>query len=102
MRSRLLPQQVAGDDDAHDLVGAFEDLVHPHVAQIALDREVLEITVAAVQLQRLVGDTEAGIGGEVLAACALLRSKSPGAATSRTRATSRGTPAASWRYRRRL
>src|SRR3546814_4036433 len=24
-----LRQQLAGDDDAHDLVGAFQDLVHP-------------------------------------------------------------------------
>src|SRR5580692_6038180 len=48
-----LPQEVAGDDDAHDLVGAFEDLVHPDVAQIALDREVLQIAIAAMQLQRL-------------------------------------------------
>src|SRR4051812_35530882 len=63
---RLLPQQVAGDDDAHDLVGAFEDLVHPQIAQIALDREILEIAVAAMQLQRLVGDMKTGIGGEAL------------------------------------
>src|SRR5215470_2431126 len=65
-RLALLPQQVAGDDDAHDLVGAFEDLVHPQVAQIALDREVFEITVAAMQLQRLVDDMEPGIGGDAL------------------------------------
>src|SRR5665213_4359338 len=37
-----LPQKMAGDDDAHDLVGAFEYLVDAQVAQMALDREVLE------------------------------------------------------------
>src|SRR5580704_5522017 len=65
-RSGLLTQQVAGDDDAHDLVGAFEDLVDAQVAQIALDREILEVAVAAMQLQRLVGDMETGIGREAL------------------------------------
>ncbi len=48
--SGSLPQQSPGDDDAHDLVGAFEDLVDADVAQMALDREVLEVAVAAVQL----------------------------------------------------
>ena len=52
----LLVQKAAGDDNAHDLVGAFEDLVHAHVAQIALDREVLQVAVTAVQLQRVVDD----------------------------------------------
>ena len=42
----LSPQPV-GDDDAHDLVGAFEDLVHPDVAHIALDREILQIAIVA-------------------------------------------------------
>ena len=40
-------EQAPGDDHPHDLVGAFEDLVHAHVAQIALDREILEVAVAA-------------------------------------------------------
>src|SRR5690348_17076498 len=62
----LLPEEVAGDDDAHDLVGAFEDLMHPQIAQIALDREILEIAVAAMQLQRLVGDMKPGVGREAL------------------------------------
>ena len=61
-----LAEEVAGDDDAHDLVGAFEDLVHAQIAQIALDREILEIAVAAMQLQRLVDDMKPGIGGEAL------------------------------------
>jgi hypothetical protein len=28
-RARLLPQQMPGDDHAHDPVGAFENLMHP-------------------------------------------------------------------------
>src|SRR4029077_1796885 len=62
----LLPQQVAGDDDAHDFVGAFEDLVDAQVAQVALDREIAEIAVAAMQLQRLVDDMKPGVSGEAL------------------------------------
>src|ERR1051326_4972493 len=65
-RRPLLAEEVAGDDDAHDLVGAFEDLMHAQVAQIALDRKVLEVAVAAMQLQRLVGDMKTGIGREAL------------------------------------
>src|SRR5262252_1349985 len=34
-------QQSARNDHAHDLVGAFENLVHAQVAEIALDGEVL-------------------------------------------------------------
>src|SRR5258708_18641296 len=45
-------QQPARNDDPHDLVGAFEDLVHPEVAQIALDGKVLQVAVTAMQLQR--------------------------------------------------
>src|SRR3546814_6717288 len=37
---------------SHDLVGAFEDLVHPDVAQDALDGKFTDVTVSAVQLQR--------------------------------------------------
>src|SRR5438067_6502508 len=70
---RSLAKQVAGDNDAHDLVGAFEDLVHAQIAQIALDREVLEVAVAAVELQRLVRDMKPGIGREALGHRALHR-----------------------------
>ena len=63
---KLLPQQPPGDDDAHDLVGAFEDLVDAQIAQMALDREVPEVAVAAMQLQRLVDDVEPGVGGDAL------------------------------------
>ena len=30
-------EQATGDDQPHDLVGAFEDLVHPDVSEEALD-----------------------------------------------------------------
>src|SRR3546814_4346519 len=59
-------QQAAGDDHPHDLVRAFQNLVHARVADVSFQREILQIAVAAVQLQRLVADVEAGIGGEPL------------------------------------
>ncbi len=40
--------------------------MHAQIAQIALDRKVLQIAVAAEQLQRLVADVEPGIGREAL------------------------------------
>src|SRR5581483_6649753 len=64
--ARLSAEQPARDDDAHDLVGAFEDLMHPHVAEVALDRELLQIPVAAMELQRGVADLEAHVGREAL------------------------------------
>ena len=42
-----MPQEIAGDDDAHDLVGPLEDLVNPQIAQIALDGKFLEESNAA-------------------------------------------------------
>src|SRR5713101_1651071 len=60
-------QKPARNDHAHDLVGAFEDLMHPEVAQITLDGKVLQVAVAAMQLQRIVDDPEADVGGEALA-----------------------------------
>src|SRR5215472_2163430 len=64
IRSRT--EQAAGDDHPHDLVGAFKDLVDAHVAQIALDREILQIAVAPKELQRLVADVKPGIGRKAL------------------------------------
>src|SRR3546814_8234827 len=46
-------QQAAGNDHAHDLVGTFEYLVHAGIAQIALDRIILQVTVATMQLQKI-------------------------------------------------
>ena len=62
----MLRQQGAGGDDPHDLVGAFEDLVHAQVADQLLDAEVGEVAVAAEELQRAVGDLEGGVGDEAL------------------------------------
>ena len=61
-----VPQQVPADDQPHHLVGAFQDLVHAHVAQHALDRMVAQIAVAAVQLQAAVDHLETCVGGEPL------------------------------------
>src|SRR5690606_5148259 len=58
-----LPQQVPPNDQPHDLVGALEDRVHAQVAPEALDRVVHQVAVAAVELERAVGDGAAGVGG---------------------------------------
>src|SRR5580704_9046525 len=60
-------QKPARNDHPHDLVGAFEDLVNAQVAQIALDGKVLQVAVAAMQLQRLVDDLEPDVGRKALA-----------------------------------
>src|SRR5579859_626277 len=44
-----LLQQAARDDDAHDFVGPFEDLVDAQVPQIPLDRIFLDVAVAAME-----------------------------------------------------
>src|SRR3990172_4388710 len=64
--SSLSAQQAPGDDEAHDLVRALENLVHAHVAYEALDREVLQVTIAAVELERGIAHREAHVGGEAL------------------------------------
>src|SRR5260370_27656849 len=51
-------QKPARNDHPHDLVGAFEDLMNAQVAQIALDGKVLQVAVAAMQLQRFIDDLE--------------------------------------------
>src|SRR4051812_24195614 len=56
-----LAQQFARDDDAHDLVRAFEDAVDTQVAEETLHRVILEITVTTVQLERAVDHGTAGI-----------------------------------------
>ena len=60
------PIESAGDNHAHDLVGAFENLMHAQIAHDLLEAVIGEIAVAAVHLQRLVGDIEAGVGDEAL------------------------------------
>ena len=41
-------------------------VVYPHVAHKALEREVLQVAITAMQLQRLVADIEAEVGGQAL------------------------------------
>src|SRR5690348_6051538 len=41
-------EQAARDDEAHDLVGPFEDLVNAQIAQVALDRVILDVAVTAM------------------------------------------------------
>src|SRR5271169_2150469 len=65
-RTPSLAEQPPRDDHAHDLVRSLENLVHAHVAQVAFDRIVLEIAVAAVKLKRIVAHREGNIGGKAL------------------------------------
>ena len=69
------PSQRAGDDHPHDLVGAFQDLVDAQVADDLLDAVLGEVAVAAVELQRLVGDLEGGVGDVALGHGAELASR---------------------------
>jgi len=45
-------------DVHHYLVGALQNLVNTKVSQVALDRVVLQVTIAAVHLQAVVDDVE--------------------------------------------
>src|SRR3984893_4841164 len=54
------------DDHAHDFVGSLEDSVHPQVADDLLQPVLAEVAVAAVQLQRLIGNVEARVGDVAL------------------------------------
>src|SRR3954469_14685510 len=60
------PYQPTRHDQAHDLVRAFENLMHAQVAHDLFDPVIGQIAVAAVELQSVVGDLEADIGGEAL------------------------------------
>ena len=61
-----ITDDAAADDDTHDLVRSFQDLVHARVAQQALQRVFADVAVAAVQLQGLVHHGKACIGGKAL------------------------------------
>src|SRR5690606_19167691 len=63
-------KQAARHDQPHDLVAAFQDLVNAQVAHNLFDAVVREITVTTMELQRLVCDLEASIGGNALGHCA--------------------------------
>src|SRR5437660_788710 len=58
--------QLAGDDDALQFVGALADDEERGIAVEALDRELLGIAVAAVDAHRLQADIDGGLGGEQL------------------------------------
>src|SRR3984893_13911850 len=52
----------AADHHPHDLVGSLENSVHPQVTDDLLQSVLSEVSVAAVQLQRAVGDVIARVG----------------------------------------
>ncbi len=52
-------QDGTAHDYVHDFICALKDLVHAAVSEVALDGVVLQVTVAAVQLQAAVDDIEA-------------------------------------------
>src|SRR5690349_275701 len=58
--------QVAANDHALDIARALVDLRHAHVAPETLDREVADVTVAAVDLDRVGADPFRHFGGEEL------------------------------------
>src|SRR5690606_29773421 len=60
------PGLMPGDHQPLDLAGRLVDLGDLGVAEVALDRHLLRIAHAAVDLQRLVGDPHGGLrGGEL-------------------------------------
>lgn len=52
----LILEDLARDDQPHDLVGSFQDLVDARIAEILLDLVVVEVAVATVHLERPVDD----------------------------------------------
>src|SRR5262245_24525707 len=58
--------QLAGDDDLLQLVGALADREERRVAVVALDVELLGVAVGAVDAHRLEAVLERGFGGEEL------------------------------------
>src|SRR5260221_9005054 len=72
-----VPEQAARDHQPLDLAGAFVDLHHPGVAVVALDRVLLHVAVAAVDLNRLVGDPGRRLAGVELGHRRLARERTP-------------------------
>ena len=64
--SALMPVSDAADDQLLDLRGALVERRHAHVAEEALDREVVDVARAAVDLDRVVGAPDRRLGREVL------------------------------------
>ena len=48
-------------NDAHDFVGAFENLVNPEIPKNAFDRIIPQIAISAMKLQSFVCYRKAGI-----------------------------------------
>src|SRR3954451_16982296 len=67
------PDKAARDNHSHDLVCAFQDLVHAKVPHDLLDAIIGKIAVAAVKLKRLVGDLETYLRSEAFGHRAELR-----------------------------
>src|SRR4051812_11345104 len=59
-------EHLVGDHHLLDLAGALVDLGDGGVAEVALDVVLLGVAVAAMDLQRLVGDALRHLGGEEL------------------------------------
>src|SRR5690606_37755501 len=58
--------QLPGDDQPLDLAGALADLGELRIPPVAGDRQVLHVAGPAVDLDRLVGRADRGLGGEQL------------------------------------
>ena len=52
---------MAGNNDPHDFIGPFKDLVHSEVTHDLFQAEVGEISVTTVNLQRIICHLEGGI-----------------------------------------
>src|SRR5919106_1603791 len=63
-------EKAAGNDQLHDLVGTFEDLVDTDIPEIPLDLVILDVSIAAVQLQGIIAHFEGNIGRETFGHCA--------------------------------
>lgn len=66
LSSLCLGYQCSTHDVSHDLIGSLQDLMHSAVPQISLNLVVLQVTVAAVHLQRVVAHLEAQISHHLL------------------------------------
>src|SRR3954467_8170103 len=64
--AQSLLRDLARDDQPLNIAGALVDLAHPHIAIDPLDREIGEIAIAAVDLDRVGGDALSHLGGEQL------------------------------------
>src|SRR5580704_15455581 len=69
MRQRRVPlelslYELAGDDQALDVAGALVNLANPDIAIDPLDREIGEIAIAAMDLDRIGAHPLGDLGGE--------------------------------------